>query len=543
MKSSELFLKAAYRLGISNIFGIVGGEADAIQFDEEENIDFYLTRHEFTAGIMADTYSRVTGNPQMCYSTFGPGLTNLSTGVFSAIQDRSPVLVVSAQVPREEICFNQTHQCIDNVSFMNIITKYSKEIEDVMEIPKILTEALNIAVNGIPGPVYISFPRDLMKVDIDEEKATKMLEALRPITRAEPPPLNYKTLDLVIKKIKTAKSPLIIVGNQVIRESSCNELLEFINMVNIPVMATLSSKGVIPENHPLFITSASKYIDRIHQQSNLTNKIFENCDLMLLIGYDFGEDAKASLWNGIESIVINSFYNDMGKAFQPNILCLGDLSKSLKYLSTANIQSKQMSNNITEVKHIFDNGIINDDGKSSALCTIIESLRNALGETGILCCDIGLHKLYVGSLSKTYLPNTFLCSTVCGSFGFGLPGGLGAKLAKPNEKVCVICGDGGLHSTSHDLETAVRYNIPIVIVVLNDNAFGMIKHCQFNSRDDIFPKSVELGKVDFVKLANANGMAAEYLNNVDGLEALLNKAFASNKPFLIEVPINYNYKI
>jgi len=170
MKGSELFLKTISKLGIKNVFGIVGGEAQAIQFDEAKDIHFYLTRHEFAAGIMADVYSRITDQPQMCYSTFGPGLTNLSTGVFSAIQDRSPVLAVSAQIHTKEVRFNQTHQCIDNVSFMKTITKYSTQIENVHDIPSIVKHALEIAVNGIPGPVYISFPYNYMEEQIDDTK-------------------------------------------------------------------------------------------------------------------------------------------------------------------------------------------------------------------------------------------------------------------------------------------------------------------------------------------------------------------------------------
>lgn len=542
MKSAELFLKAAYKLGVENVFGIVGGESQAIQFDEEKNLKFYLTRHEFAAGIMADTYTRISGNPQMCYSTAGPGLTNLSTGVFSAIQDRSPVLVVSAQIPKAEICFNETHQCLDNVSFMKPITKYAVEIDDVMEIPQILTKALNIAVNGIPGPVYISFPWDVMKVEIDDDVAQKMLKTLTPIIRADTPDPDYKQLDIIVKKIAMAKHPLIIAGNQVIRENCCSQLLQFIEKTNIPVMSTISSKGVISESHPLFLTTANKYIDKIYLKP-LTKSMFAECDLVVLIGYDMGEDGKPSLWGNIESVLINSFYNDLGKVFQPNMLCLGDLAKSLEYLSKANIPYKAISNNVVTAKQELDSRIVEDSGEAKLISSVLDSIRNALGEDGILCVDVGLHKLYAALFSKTYLPNTFIGSGVCSTFGFGLPAGLGVKLAKPDQRVCVVCGDGGFHSTSQDIETAIRYNIPIVIIVLNDNAFGMIKLCQFIARDDIFPHSVELGKVDFVKLANANGMEAKFIADAAELETAMNEAFEKNQPLLIEVPINYPYKL
>jgi len=543
MKGSKFFLKTASKLGIENIFGIVGGEAQAIQFDEEKDIQFYLTRHEFVAGVMADVYSRITNKPQMCYSTFGPGLTNLSTGVCSAILDRSPVLVVSAQIPRAEVCFNQTHQCIDNVAFMKTLTKYAVEIESLNDIPKILTEALSIAISDIPGPVYISFPLDLMKETIADELVDKLLVNLQPIKRTEPRIPDYKTLDGIIEQINAAQHPLIIAGNQVIREDCSLRLMEFAIKNNIPVISTLASKGVMPENHPLFITPGNKYIDEIYQQP-LTAKIFKDCDLILLIGYDFGEDLKPSLWkNQIKAIVINAFYNDMGKVYQPDFLYLGNLKASLDYLNKANMHIKTLTDSIKEAKEIFNHRMVCDQANSTVIASIIKTVRNALGETGILCSDIGLHKQYAGLLSMTYSPNTFICSNVCGTFGFGLPAGLGAKLAKPTEKVCVICGDGGFHSTSQDLETAVRYNIPIVIIVLKDNAFGLIKYYQLLSRDDVFNPSVEFGNVDFVKLAEANGMGACQVTEVENLEKVITHAFESNKPYLIEIPVNYRYKL
>jgi len=543
MKSSELFLRSVYKLGIQNVFGIVGGEAQSMQFDEEKNIRFYLTRHEFTAGIMADTFSRVTGNPQMCYSTFGPGLTNMATGVFSAIQDRSPILVVSAQVPTEEICFNQTHQCADNISLMRTITKYAVEIRNVYEIPSLLSKALTISINGTPGPVYISFPRDLMGKEIDDTLAYNLLDRLKPIKKKEGLGIDINKLDQIVEKIDSARHPLIIAGNQIIRENCCEELEKLAESKNIPVMATLSSKGVIPSNHPLFLTTANKYIERIFHE-DIIKKIFGKCDLMLLIGYDFGEDAKPSLWNdAIESIVINSHYHDMGRVFQPSMVYLGNLSKSLEYLRKNSVTIKSIPNNIVEAKNIINQDIFSDQGQTKNLKNIICSIRGSLGKDGILAVDVGLHKLYAALFDETEKPNTFISSNVCGTFGFGLPAALGVKLAKPETRVCVVCGDGGFHSVSQDLETAARYNIAVVIVVLNDNSFGMIKACQYFSRDEIFSPSVDLGKVDFVKLAQANGVEAEYLDDINLLKDTMDRAFQKNKPYLIEIPITYCYKM
>lgn len=543
MKGSELFLKSISKLGVKNIFGIVGGEAQAIQFDEAKDINFYLTRHEFAAGIMADVYSRISGEPQMCYSTFGPGLTNLSTGVFSAIQDRSPVLAVSAQIPRKEIQFNQTHQCLDNVSFMKTITKYSTEIENLHDIPTIVKDALEIAINGIPGPVYISFPYDLMKAEIDDDIANKLIADLRPVKKLEAPRALPSEIDEIIDHIKTAKHPIIIAGNQVIRDKCCDKLKQFIEETNIPMICTLASKGVISEDHPLFIAPGNKYIDQIYR-ADLNKEIFSSCDLIVLIGYDFGEDLKPSLWeNKIPSIVINSFYNDMGKVFTPTKLYLGNLSITLDCLIQAKIDQKLLPQNIKKVKTIFSDRKIEASNHTTDISSIVKAIRNSLGEKGILCSDIGLHKQYAGLLSKTYHPNTFLCSNVCGTFGFGLPAAMAAKLAKPDTRVCVICGDGGFHSTSHDIETAIRYKLPIIIVILNDNAFGLIKYYQLIDRNDVFSDSVEFGNVDFVKLAEANGMQATFLNDISMLEETMNSAYKAGTSLLIEIPVKYNYNL
>ncbi|PSL36171.1 thiamine pyrophosphate-binding protein [Chitinophaga ginsengisoli] len=542
MKASKLFLKSVAKLGIRKVFGIVGGEAQAMQFDEEPSLDFYLTRHEFAAGIMADVFGRMTGEPQMCYSTFGPGLSNLSTGIVSAILDRSPMLAVSAQIPRAEIQFNQTHQCIDNVALMRPITKFAAQIENVLEIPALLKTALEIAVNDIPGPVYLSFPTDVMEQEIPDAEAEALLQTLSPIKRNPAPLPDFRQLDVVLSKIKAAEKPLVIVGNQLIRDNCCEELVEFINAHNIPVISTLASKGIIPEDHPLFITTCNKYVDKIYHD-DLVSQIFDNSDLLLLIGYDFGEDLKSSLWkNKKETIVINTHYNDMGTVFQPDTLFTGDLKQVLPYIMQQGIAPKEDNEALLELKQLFDKRAPFVSEEFSNIPLIIQSVRNALGESGVLCSDIGLHKQYAGLLSKTYKPDTFMCSNVCGTFGFGLPAGLGAKLARPAERVAVICGDGGFHSTSQDLETAVRYNIPVVIVVLKDNAFGLIKYYQFLEREEIFKRSVEFGNVDFVKLAEANGMKSIQLEAPEQLEALMELAFSTNKPMLIEIPIVYDYR-
>lgn len=329
-----------------------------------------------------------------------------------------------------------------------------------------------------------------------------------------------------------------------IREDACALLQACVESLNIPVVSTLASKGVVPESHPLFISPGNKYIDKVYREK-LVAKIFENCDLLLLIGYDYGEDLKPSLWEkNIPTVVINSYYNDMGAVFQPTLLIEGDLKSSLNYIMAQAVERKQLPDSIRYVKQILDQrSVQSTDPNLTKIASVVAGVRQALGASGILCSDIGLHKQYAGLLSQTYEPNTFLCSNVCGTFGFGLPAAMGAQLAAPEKRVALICGDGGFHSTSQDLETLVRHKLPIVIVMLKDDAFGLIKYYQLLNRDNIYKPSVEFGSVDFVKLAEANGMKACHIDEVSCLVDIMENAFAKEEPLLIEIPIQYNYNI
>lgn len=545
MRGAKLFLEATFRHGVRKVFGIVGGEAQAIRFDEVEGIDFYLTRHEFAAGIMADVYARLTGTPQICYSTFGPGMTNLTTGVCSAVLDRSPMLAVSAQVPRPEIRYNQTHQCVDNAAIMGPMCKYSKELEHVEEIPEVVTAAMKASRAEVPGPSFISFPLDLMKAEIPDARAHTLLDAM---DGSEPPPLpepKLEELQRLADELSRARRPMAIGGNMVIREGVCPQLKLFLERYQIPLVTTLASKGILSEDHPLHVGPCNKYLDGILHHPVL-DELFLDCDLMLLIGYDFGEDLKPGQWQrapSVRTLSLGPIQNPMGEVFQPDREIIGRLSVALPALTEMGPKNVARDLSVLEaLKERKDRACAVSADDDMGVPAVVRAVRRALGRDGILCSDIGLHKQYAGLFTETYEPNTFMCSNGCGTFGFGFPAAMGAKVARPDRPVAVICGDGGFHSTSQDLETAIRYNLPIVIVLLKDNAFGLIKYYQLLDRDPINPNPVEFGGVDFVKLAEANGWTGHHVRSMRALEKHLADAFERNQATLLEVPIQYQYK-
>lgn len=545
MRGAKLFLEAAFRHGVRKVFGIVGGEAQAIRFDEVEGIDFYLTRHEFAAGIMADVYARLTGTPQICYSTFGPGMTNLATGVCSSVLDRSPMLAVSAQVPRPEIRYNQTHQCVDNAAIMGPMCKFARELEHVEQIPETVTAAMKAARAEVPGPSFISFPLDVMKAELPDAHAHRLLDAM---DGSEPPPLPEPKLDelqWLAGEIARARRPMAIGGNLVIREGVCPQLKQFLERYQIPLVTTLASKGILPEDHPLHVGPCNKYLDGILHHPVL-DELFLDCDLMLLIGYDFGEDLKPGQWKrspSIRTLSVGPIQNPMGDVFQPDREIIGRLSVALPALTEMGPSEVSRDLSVLEtLRERKDQACVATADTSMPVTAIVRAVRRALGRDGILCSDIGLHKQYAGLFTETYESNTFMCSNGCGTFGFGFPAAMGAKVAMPERRVAVICGDGGFHSTSQDLETAMRYGLPIVIVLLKDDAFGLIKYYQLLDRDPVYPGSVEFGGVDFVKLAEANGWTGHRIHSMQALDKHLADAFDRNQPVLLEVPIQYKYK-
>ncbi|WP_354687417.1 thiamine pyrophosphate-binding protein [Cupriavidus necator] len=544
MRFDELFLRVMSKLGVTKCFGIVGGEAEAIRFNKSFGVDFYLTRHEFVAGVMADVAGRLTGKPHMCSATFGPGLTNIATGACSGMLDRSPMIVCSAQIPRSQVKFNLTHQCIDNVGLMSGITKSSLQLETVQDLTARLPGALQCSIDELPGPAYISIPVDLMKEDVPDDTAFAILHQLQSSVRGKAAVPSSDDVALVAAAIAAASHPMIVLGNQVIREGAEENVRCFAEKINAPVICSLAAKGALPEDHPQFLTAANKYLDGVYRRPIL-GELFDQVDLMILIGYDFGEDLKPSLWGGNKpTIEINSFDVPMGEVFQPDLRCRGNIAHNLDQLTNYPLPRKVWMESHNRLKHCFDQRRpVSHPAELTDISRIIAAASDSLGRSGIMCSDVGLHKQYAGLLARTYRSNRFLCSNVCGSFGFGLPAGMAAKMCHPEERVLAICGDGGFHSTSQDLETLARYSLPLVVLVLSDSAFGLIKYYQKLSQSEPDRNLTGFGHVDFTQLAAANGVDSTKVEDVTELPVVLERAFRSGRPHLVEMEVKYDYDL
>jgi N2-(2-carboxyethyl)arginine synthase len=543
MRGSRFFLEAAKRHGVCFGAGIIGGEAAELVFDEVKDFTFMLTRHETTAGVMADGYARLTGQAQLAYSTFGPGMTNLLTGIACAALDRSPMLAVSAQVASPEIAYGHTHQCLDTVAIARSVTKFAHEITRIEEIPGVLTEAMLCAREGLEGPSFISFPRDVMGAVIDDKSATAMLERMPSAAPVPPSPPKPTDIKWLADQLQSAKRPIAIVGNLVYKHGAQRQLEAFVSRYQIPVVTTLASKGILPESHLLNVGTVNKYLEGFLSRCVL-NEVFGTADLILLIGFDIAEDVKPDLWRcGLpkKEILLTPFRNPVESLLKGDREIIGDLSAALNSLSELGWRPE--SRDLALIKGLKlrkeNYGRAGADGAAPTPAGIVRAMRKAIGPKGILCSDIGLHKQIAGLFTESSGPNTFCCSNGLGSFGTGLALGLGAKVARPDLPVAIVVGDGGFHSNSQDLETAVRYNIPVIVVVLKDDAYGLIKYYQLKGHKRLAHGEVQFGSVDFVALARANGCTASRITRNDELEPALVRAIASGAPALLEVPICY----
>lgn len=542
MKFSEKLLRYLHSAGVENIFGIVGREATEILFDEySEKVKFILTRHELTAGVAASAISRFTNKPQACFGTLGPGPTNFMTAVGTAMLDRNPLILITAQIESTGISYNDAHQCINAVEMMKPITKYAYELKSPTELKEVLESAIKASMSYPYGPSFISVPIDFLSATMEDDDNKLSLNQ------------SYSTLSTdfeislknIVNLIKNAKNPLIIPGDTVLKVKNGPSLVrKLAEALNIPVVTPYSTKGVLPQNHKLNFGVIGSHLDPIIGYPAL-HTIFEEPDALLLLGYDLVEHFP-SAWGGRKRkkiAVINPYINTSHIAVKPDVVAIGTLEFGINYLlQNSKIIGKKhvtypkaMKERISAMeadKKVYKEGLLPNQ--------VLDELNKFYNDDYILANDIGMNRHTSAIFFHANKPNDFVTSAGFSSFGTGLSMGIGAKIANPTRNVVVIAGDGGFHSNSGDLETIVRLGLKITIVLFNNNMNGLIKRFQLIGKQKRnHPGSIYFAPVDFAKLAIANGCQGLYAQSRKELKKALSLAEKNNGPTLIEVKIHY----
>lgn len=527
MKASDLFVAQLKEEGVEYIFGLPGEEnLDLLESLRNSDIKLIITRHEQAAAFMAAAYGRLTGKAGVCFSTLGPGATNLVTGVAQAQLIGAPLISISGQKALVDN-WQARFQLVDVVRMMEPLCKKAVSISDPGMIPTVLRNAFKHAEAERPGAVHIELPEDVAGEDTDA--------AVQKRSKTGIPCSDTHAIEMAARMIREAKNPLIIVSSGANRKAVTEELEDFANRTGIYVVHTQMGKGVVPDDSPYSLFGTG-----IHAR-DYVNCGIDGADLIITVGYDIVE-YPPYLWNGqLDKIIVNIDFVESvpDRYFNPAVEVIGDISSSIRQLA-AKIQEKRKFP-IFESTRTFIEEKINSPVRKSyppVPQEVVQSVRDVLGREDIISLDNGIYKLWFSRLYKAYAPNTVLLDNALATMGAGFSSGLVAKLLYPERRVLAVCGDGGFLMNCQELETALRYRIPLVVLILNDNAFGFIKWKQKKMHFEDF--ALDYGNPDFVLLAESFGATGMKVKEEDNLTEVLEKAFSLNKLVVIECPIDYS---
>lgn len=527
MKASDLFVSQLEEEGVEYIFGLPGEEnLDLLESLRPSKIKLIITRHEQAAAFMAATYGRLTGKPGICFSTLGPGATNLVTGVAQAQLTGSPFISISGQKALTDN-WQARFQLVNVVRMMEPLCKKAVSIADPGMIPTVIRNAFKLAEAERPGAVHIELPEDVAGEETDATVQKR--------SQVRIPSPNPEAVKKAASMICEAKNPLIIVSSGVNRKAINQELEDFARRTGIYIVHTQMGKGVVPDDcvYSLFATG-------IHAR-DYVNCGIDGADLIITVGYNIVE-YPPYLWNReLDKKIINiDFVESLpDRYFNPSIELIGDIASSVRELAES-IQVKREFPIFKNTRLFIEEKISASVRKSYPPLpqTIVQDVRKVLGRKDIITLDNGIYKLWFSRLYKAYAPNTVILDNALASMGAGLSAGITAKLLHPERRVLAICGDGGFMMNCQELETAIRYNIPIVVLILNDNAFGFIKWKQKKMNFEDF--GLDYGNPDFSLFAESFGAAGIKVKKGDDLTEILEKAFALNRVTVIECPIDYS---
>ncbi len=527
-KASDLFVKALQAEGVDHVFGIPGEETlDLLESLRDSGIRLVLTRHEQAAGFMAATWGRLTGRAGVCLATLGPGATNLVTAAAYAQLGAMPMLMITGQKPVRSSRQGQ-FQIVDVVDMMRPLTKYTRQLVSADAIPAKVREAMRRAQEERPGAAHLELPQDIAG---DETDAMVL-----PQPRSRRPLAEDKALDAAAEAITQARHPLLMIGAGANRKTTSKMLHAFVERLGIPFFSTQMGKGVLDESGPLWLgTAALSAGDFVH-------RAIDAADCIVNIGHDVIEKPPFSMHRGRRTVIhVNYSPAVVDQVYFPQIEVVGDIAHSVWALA----------GRLTPQPH-WDFGFF--DRVREALCANIASLSQdarfpmavprlvaelgrALAPDDITCLDNGLYKLWFARHARCRRANSLLLDNALATMGAGLPSAIGAALARPGRRVVAVCGDGGFMMNSQELETAVRLGIDLVVLVLRDDAYGMIKWKQAH---DGYPEfGMDYGNPDFVRYAESYGARGHRPGSIDEFGELLRMALQAPGVDLIEVPVDY----
>ncbi len=536
MNAAHLFVKALENEGVEVIYGVPGEEnLDLLEALRESSIQLILTRHEQGAAFMAATYGRLTGRPGVCLSTLGPGATNLVTGAAYAQLGAFPMLMITAQKPIK--LSKQGHfQIIDVVRMMEPLTKFNRQIVSINLIPAMVREAFRQAQEERPGAVHLELPEDIAAESTDDNSST-----IFPVSQPYRPRATGKVISSAAEMIRQAKLPLLMIGAGANRKRVHSALDQFVQTTGIHFFTTQMGKGVIDENDPHCLgTAALSDGDYIHCA-------IDRADLVINVGHDVVEKPPFFMEHGGKQVIHVNFNSAVvDNVYFPQHEVVGDIAESIRRLTQKVGKLEQDCSYFKQIRDSLSSHLrekSTDDSFPIKPQRLVADVRRVMPADGIIALDNGVYKIWFARNFLASQPNTVLLDNALASMGAGLPSAMEVARLYPGRRVLSINGDGGFLMNCQELETAVRMNLDLVILVLNDGAYGMIKWKQAAMGYTHY--GLDFGNPDFVKFADSFGAHGHRVSATEQFVPLLESCFSSGGVHLIDVPVDYseNYSV
>ncbi len=529
MKASDLFVQALEAEKVEYIFGIPGEEnLDLLESLRGSSIRLVVTRHEQAAGFMAATYGRLTGKPGVCLATLGPGATNLVTAAAYAQLGAMPMLMITGQKPIKSS--KQGHfQIVDVVRMMQPLTKLARQIVSADRIPSQVREAFRVAREERPGACHLELPEDIAR------EATEV--ALIPASDVRRPLADDKSLATAVDAIRRSRRPLLMVGAGANRNTTCRMLRELTAAVGIPFFTTQMGKGVMDETGPLWLGNAAL------SDGDFVHRAIAASDCIINVGHDVIEKPPFLMRAGDQTVIhVNYVSAQVDAVYFPQIEVVGDVAHSVWRLKEA--LDPQPHWDFQRFDKIREGLLVqlaehSDDPRFPVHpVRLVAEVAKVLDERDVLCLDNGMYKLWFARYYRCRLPNTLLLDNALASMGAGLPAAMAARLVHADRRVVAVVGDGGFMMNSQELETAVRLGLDLTVIVLRDNAYGMIKWKQADMGFGDF--GLDVGNPDFVRYAQAYGAHGHRPASVAELTGILEATGRLPGVHLIDVAIDYS---
>jgi acetolactate synthase I/II/III large subunit len=529
MKGAELLVSAMEKEGVQQLFGVPGEEnLDLVEALRRSTIKLVVTRHEQGAAFIAATHGRLTGRAGVCLSTLGPGALNFTTGAACALLGAMPMIMITGQKgirSRKQARF----QVVDMVSTMTPLTKMAHQIVSPVTIPSIVREAFRVAQQERPGPVHLELPEDI---------AGETAPAIAPVPShpIDRPIAPRAALDRAAALILKAERPLVMLGAAASRPHLADALSNFVKRLQIPFFNTQMGKGSVAGGSGLYMgTAALSERDYVHWA-------IDRADLIIAIGHDTVE--KPPFIMGPKGpIVLHVGYlpATVEEVYFPHAELVGDVGPSLALLAGRLEGRLPKAGALLPLREQILARIADRAEESRYPLSpqrIVHDVRQVMPEDGIVCLDNGMYKIWFARNYRTRVANTLLLDNALATMGAGLPSAIMAAMLNPTRRVLAVCGDGGFMMNSQELETAVRLKLNLVVLILQDNAYGMVR---WKQAADGYPDfGMTFGNPDFVVYARSYGIKGARVESADGLVPALETAFAAGGVQLVAAPIDYS---